>query len=248
VAGLEHRSGAASAPPSQPTIPRAPALPTDDKGSLTEQLTAMQIKFAAAKRDLTAMDRTRRALAAAESRVEHIEAEREAQRARAEKAERELARREEELQKREGQHESLHNLLTVRADRIRELEAAVEERERRLTALATRVEQLEARREAPPEPPPSIGPDDLQRIKGIGPAFARKLAAVGITRFEQIAGWTDETIDAIAEQIGVHGSRIRRADWRGSAAQLLQPEEPTTERSNEPAPDTEQSQSDDLNW
>ena len=71
---------------------------------------------------------------------------------------------------------------------------------------------------SPPAAPPS---DDLTPIRGIGPGYARKLAAAGVTRFAQIASWSESEVEAIAATLGISPRRIRNADWMGSAAELL---------------------------
>lgn len=63
-------------------------------------------------------------------------------------------------------------------------------------------------------------PDDLKRIKGIGPKLEEVLHAGGVTRFAQIAAWDDAEIDRFAELIGRMGSRIRSDDWVGQARDL----------------------------
>jgi predicted flap endonuclease-1-like 5' DNA nuclease len=55
--------------------------------------------------------------------------------------------------------------------------------------------------------------DDLTRIKGLGPKLAATLGGLGVTRFDQIAGWTDADIDRIDAQLGRFQGRIRRDDW-----------------------------------
>ena len=58
-----------------------------------------------------------------------------------------------------------------------------------------------------PQPAPPAGEaDDLRRIKGVGPKL-------GITRYEQIAAWTEEDIDRIDPQLGAFTGRIRRDSW-----------------------------------
>jgi predicted flap endonuclease-1-like 5' DNA nuclease len=57
------------------------------------------------------------------------------------------------------------------------------------------------------------GADDLTRIKGLGPKLAATLGGLGVTRFDQIAGWTDADIDRIDAQLGRFQGRIRRDDW-----------------------------------
>ncbi len=62
--------------------------------------------------------------------------------------------------------------------------------------------------------------DDLTRIKGLGPKLRDLLATLGVTRFEQIAGWTEEDIDRIDAQLGRFEGRIQRDDWIGQARHL----------------------------
>ena len=57
------------------------------------------------------------------------------------------------------------------------------------------------------------GADDLTRIKGLGPKLAATLGELGITRFDQIARWSDADIDRIDAQLGRFQGRIRRDDW-----------------------------------
>ena len=60
---------------------------------------------------------------------------------------------------------------------------------------------------------PADGVDDLTRIKGVGPKLRALLASLGVTRFEQIAGWSDAEIDRIDAQLGQFQGRIRRDNW-----------------------------------
>ena len=55
--------------------------------------------------------------------------------------------------------------------------------------------------------------DDLRRLKGVGPKLAVQLQALGITRYAQIAGWTDADIDRIDAQLGAFAGRPRRDNW-----------------------------------
>jgi predicted flap endonuclease-1-like 5' DNA nuclease len=61
--------------------------------------------------------------------------------------------------------------------------------------------------------------DDLTRIKGIGPAIAKKLKAMDVRSFEQIAGWGKADIDKVNEALRFKG-RIQREDWVGQAKAL----------------------------
>jgi predicted flap endonuclease-1-like 5' DNA nuclease len=67
----------------------------------------------------------------------------------------------------------------------------------------------------PEMPPPGDGgpPDDLRRIKGIGPKLATLLNSLGITRYDQIAAWSDDDLDRIDGQLGSFAGRPRRDNW-----------------------------------
>ena len=67
--------------------------------------------------------------------------------------------------------------------------------------------------EQPPAPSDNAPGDDLRRIKGIGPKLAAVLASHGVTRFDQIAGWTEEDIYRIDGQLGGFAGRPRRDNW-----------------------------------
>lgn len=57
------------------------------------------------------------------------------------------------------------------------------------------------------------GADDLSRIKGVGPKLVTLLNTLGVTRFDQIANWSEADIDAIDGQLGRFEGRIRRDNW-----------------------------------
>ncbi len=62
-------------------------------------------------------------------------------------------------------------------------------------------------------------PDDLEEeIDGIGPVIVKKLAAIGVTTFRQIASWSPEDIERIGEELAFKG-RIEREDWIAQAKQ-----------------------------
>ena len=62
--------------------------------------------------------------------------------------------------------------------------------------------------------------DDLTRVKGVGPKLVQLLKSLGITRFEQIAAWSEEDIDRIEAQLGNFQGRIRRDSWVEQASYL----------------------------
>ena len=62
--------------------------------------------------------------------------------------------------------------------------------------------------------------DDLTKIQGIGSGFVVKLKNVGVTRFDQIASWTDAQVKRHDEEFGLRG-RITREGWVKQAKQLV---------------------------
>lgn len=62
--------------------------------------------------------------------------------------------------------------------------------------------------------------DDLQQIKGVGPAIEKTLNDLGIYRFEQIATMSEYEIDRVAREFKGFRSRIYREDWIGQARML----------------------------
>jgi predicted flap endonuclease-1-like 5' DNA nuclease len=55
-------------------------------------------------------------------------------------------------------------------------------------------------------------PDDLKRIRGIGVLIEKRLNALGIAAYEQIANWTDADIARVSDTLEFKG-RIERENW-----------------------------------
>lgn len=73
---------------------------------------------------------------------------------------------------------------------------------------------------------PFAGPvDDLTRINGLGPVFATRLRARGVTTFAQIAGWNEAEITNMDDRIVARGN-IKRDDWVGQARKLAARDRP----------------------
>jgi predicted flap endonuclease-1-like 5' DNA nuclease len=53
-------------------------------------------------------------------------------------------------------------------------------------------------------------PDDLQQLKGVGPKLAAMLNAMGLTRFDQIAGLSPGQVEAIDAELGAFRGRLTR--------------------------------------
>lgn len=88
--------------------------------------------------------------------------------------------------------------------RIDHLHGVVVEKERRIAALVERP--------AAPE-----GPDDLTRIRGIGPKIAAILQELGITTFRDIATFTDDDVQRVGAHLPVYAGRIIDDDWIAQA-------------------------------
>ncbi|MGU3494030.1 hypothetical protein ACLBXM_08310 [Xanthobacteraceae bacterium A53D] len=82
---------------------------------------------------------------------------------------------------------------------------------------------------APVAPPllaaPEGAPDDLQRIKGIGPQNAQKLNGLGIFHLRQIAAWTPEEVRWVGAALAFPG-RIEREAWVTQAQALREQDAP----------------------
>jgi predicted flap endonuclease-1-like 5' DNA nuclease len=74
--------------------------------------------------------------------------------------------------------------------------------------------------EGPFVPPPDAQPDDLRRIRGIGPAMERLLNEQGIVTFRQLALLNDAGVAELEKRLpGVPG-RVRRDRWVEQAQKL----------------------------
>ena len=71
-----------------------------------------------------------------------------------------------------------------------------------------------------PEVSQEAGEDDLLRMKGVGPKLKALLNELGITRFAQIAAWTDTDIAAIDARLGNFKGRPIRDQWIDQAKYL----------------------------
>jgi predicted flap endonuclease-1-like 5' DNA nuclease len=96
------------------------------------------------------------------------------------------------------------------AERERELGQALAAQRERVEALESQLNDLRGRDTA----------DDLKRIPGIGPAFERALARLGVSSFAQIAQWNADDVLRIAGELNVSPRRIDRDGWIARAREL----------------------------
>jgi len=63
--------------------------------------------------------------------------------------------------------------------------------------------------------------DDLTRLKGVGPKLAAALVRRGVTRFSDIAGWSDEDLAQVDAALALKGRAVRE-QWVEQARRLAQ--------------------------
>ncbi len=68
--------------------------------------------------------------------------------------------------------------------------------------------------------PKEGGADDLKMIKGVGPKLEQLLHKLGFFHFDQIAGWTDEEIAWVDDNLEGFKGRVTRDDWVAQARTL----------------------------
>ena len=61
--------------------------------------------------------------------------------------------------------------------------------------------------------------DELTSIKGVGKVLEKRLHAVGIYRYKQVAQWTDEQVEDFSQRLSFH-DRIQRDRWREQCIDL----------------------------
>lgn len=72
----------------------------------------------------------------------------------------------------------------------------------------------EAQASGTPRIAAAIGdPDDLRKIKGIGPKLNTLLGELGISRYDQIASWTPADVAEVDPYLGTFKGRIARDAW-----------------------------------
>lgn len=68
---------------------------------------------------------------------------------------------------------------------------------------------------------PEGEPDDLKKISGVGPVLEKKLHGLGITKYAQVAAFTEEDVTRVDDALSFKG-RIGREDWIGQAKALAE--------------------------
>ncbi|MEZ4236575.1 MAG: hypothetical protein R3F59_10545 [Myxococcota bacterium] len=65
-------------------------------------------------------------------------------------------------------------------------------------------------------------PDELQRIKGVGPKLSKMLHGIGVFYFWQVAAWSDADVERVDELLEAFQGRIRRDRWVAQAGALAE--------------------------
>ncbi len=68
---------------------------------------------------------------------------------------------------------------------------------------------------------PQGEPDDLKKLNGVGPAIEKKLNAVGVYHYAQIAAFTSADVEKLEEALHMHG-RVERDGWIDQAKTLAE--------------------------
>ena len=66
---------------------------------------------------------------------------------------------------------------------------------------------------------PKGAADDLKKISGVGPVLEKKLNALGITQYAQVAAFSPEDIERVDAELNFKG-RIERENWLEQAKTL----------------------------
>ena len=80
------------------------------------------------------------------------------------------------------------------------------------SVIGVRPQSLDAPREG--------GPDDLKRIKGVGPKLEQMLHGMGYWHYDQIAAWTDHEVAWVDEHLEGFKGRVTRDNWVSQAGTL----------------------------
>jgi predicted flap endonuclease-1-like 5' DNA nuclease len=135
----------------------------------------------------------------------------------------ELERLSKRMRERDAYLAELEAVYSQRSEALLAAEAKLEAQAAELAARAARIAVLEqALRDRWPQPSAaSEAADDLTRIRGVGPHYARLLQELGSGSFAAIAAWTSADCAQIGHHLKVNPGRIERDRWVEQARILL---------------------------
>ena len=64
------------------------------------------------------------------------------------------------------------------------------------------------------------GPDDLKKIKGVGPKLEMLLHSMGVYHFDQVAAWTADEVAWVDDNLEGFKGRVSRDEWVAQAKAL----------------------------
>jgi predicted flap endonuclease-1-like 5' DNA nuclease len=132
----------------------------------------------------------------------------------------ELERLTKRMRERDAYLAELESVYAQREAALIKAEEQLDELKKQLEEQRERIEELERARR-PATVPPAAVEDDLTRIRGIGPRYARQLQAAGVRSFAAIAAWAPADILAISRELKITPSRIERDEWVAQARVLV---------------------------
>ncbi|KAA5803594.1 50S ribosomal protein L21 [Alkalicaulis satelles] len=79
--------------------------------------------------------------------------------------------------------------------------------------------KAEAKTDAKPKAK-AAGGDDLTKLNGVGPAYAKKLAEAGVTTFAQVAAWSEADLERLDGEIAGLKAKAESGGWIAQAKEL----------------------------
>jgi predicted flap endonuclease-1-like 5' DNA nuclease len=137
----------------------------------------------------------------------------------------ELERLSKRMRERDAYLTELEAVYSQRSEALLAAEAKIEAQAVELALRAARIAELEVALEARNQQPFATPPgDDLTRIRGIGPHYARVLHGLGVSSFAAIAAWTPQDCTSFARRLKVNPGRVERDKWVDQARALCESE------------------------
>jgi predicted flap endonuclease-1-like 5' DNA nuclease len=125
------------------------------------------------------------------------------------------------MRERDAYLAELEQVYAQRSEALLAAEAKLEQQQAELDVHIARMAELEAKLAARTLQPLLAAPqDDLTRIRGIGPHYARLLQGFGVETFAAIAEWTPDDCTSFARQLKVNPGRVERDRWVEQARAL----------------------------
>jgi predicted flap endonuclease-1-like 5' DNA nuclease len=132
----------------------------------------------------------------------------------------ELERISKRMRERDAYLGELESVYAQRSEALLAAEEKLAEQQAELDARAARIRELELTLASRGTQPLAAGLDDLTRIRGIGPHYARLLQALGVQSFAAIAAWTPAECASFARQLKMNPGRVERDQWVEQASAL----------------------------